>query len=412
MSGTLIAQAIPILLQPVLKRLFTPEDFGVFDLYFRSVSILAILFTLRYERAIVMSRTRADAISLFTGIVIIALVMFTITVTVMLLFPGVVAGIFNLPATYSWVVYMIPLSALFFAVTTGAQYYLIRVKEFFGSASLKIYRRLAEGSVQSGAGLFNYFFGLPAGDLTGNIVSGVMGLRRVFRDREGAGVRPAMFLLRMRTNLSGYFDFPKYSLISNLMNTFVLSALTFQVYSKFSLTEVGYLELTQKILTIPTALIGMSIGQIILQRVSSAFNVRSSVRRVILRLILFSASLSVAYVLVIYLWGPELFGFIFGSQWAVSGEYARILILSTALFFVVSPVGQVLIGLHHIKLNSLWEIAKFMIVGSLFFIRFENITGYLKLYNLIILGVYGFYLIIVFIKLGAYERKISGERKD
>ena len=50
MGGTFIAQLIPILLQPVLKRLFTVEEFGVFDIYFRSVGLLAIVFSLKYEQ--------------------------------------------------------------------------------------------------------------------------------------------------------------------------------------------------------------------------------------------------------------------------------------------------------------------------------------------------------------------------
>ncbi len=33
MTGTTIAQAIPIAISPILTRLYTPEDFGVFVLY-------------------------------------------------------------------------------------------------------------------------------------------------------------------------------------------------------------------------------------------------------------------------------------------------------------------------------------------------------------------------------------------
>ena len=36
MTGTTIAQAIPIAISPILTRLYTPEDFGVFNLMINS----------------------------------------------------------------------------------------------------------------------------------------------------------------------------------------------------------------------------------------------------------------------------------------------------------------------------------------------------------------------------------------
>ena len=41
MTGTTIAQAIPIAISPILTRIYTPEDFGVFALYIAIVSFIA-----------------------------------------------------------------------------------------------------------------------------------------------------------------------------------------------------------------------------------------------------------------------------------------------------------------------------------------------------------------------------------
>ena len=34
-SGVFISQLIPLLLQPFLKRLYTPEEFGLFDVFLK-----------------------------------------------------------------------------------------------------------------------------------------------------------------------------------------------------------------------------------------------------------------------------------------------------------------------------------------------------------------------------------------
>ncbi len=410
MAGTLIAQSIPILLQPVLKRLFSPEDFGAFDIYFRTVSLLAILFTLRYEKAIVLCRQKRDAFSVYAGIAGISFGLMILLEILLLMFKGRLAGLLSLPGRYSIIVYLIPVSSFFLALTSGAQFYLIREKRFFGSSSLKIFRRSLEGIIQSVGGLLKSFWGLPLGDMVGNATSAVIGAMKVSGDIPKTGIKSTF--TRFWANARKYSDLPKYALLSNLMNTFVLSALTFQVYAKFSLSDVGHLELTQKILTVPSALAGIAIGQLVLQRVSSAFNERRSVVKEIAGLSLVSILISLGFFATIYFWAPPLFRIVFGIDWEISGEYAQILIISTCLFFVISPLGQALVALQKIKENALWEIGKFFAIGSLFLFQFRSIEQYLKIYNIIVLAVYLVYAFMIITITRSYELKIKFENKN
>ena len=56
MTGTTIAQAIPIAISPILTRIYTPEDFGVFALYLSIVSILVVFTTGQYDLAIMLPK--------------------------------------------------------------------------------------------------------------------------------------------------------------------------------------------------------------------------------------------------------------------------------------------------------------------------------------------------------------------
>ena len=404
-SGTLIAQLIPILLQPVLKRLFSPEDFGAFDLYFRSVGLLAIIFSLRYEKAIVLCNRKNDAISIYFGIILTSILFLIITELLLLLFPYGVLNFIDLPLKYSIIIYLIPISALFFAVTTASQFYLIRDQKFFASSSLKIYRRGVEGAIQTGSGVLNSFIGLPVGDTIGNATSSLAGFLKINKDISWKHF--SLMLKRFRINAARFSDFPKYALISNLMNAFVLSALTFQVYSKFSIEQVGYLELTQKILTIPSALIGMAIGQIVLQRISSAYNNKRRVMKIITGLFSLSLIIAIPFFIIIYFWAPSLFNWAFGDGWEISGIYAQSLILSTCCYFIISPLGQALVAIRQIKKNAIWELGKFVLIGSLFFIKFQNIGHYLRVYNILLIVVYCAYITIIVFNLVKYEKQLK-----
>ncbi len=55
-SGTALAQLIPILLQPILRRFYSPEVFGAYSVYLSLVGILYVLSSLRYEMAIPLPR--------------------------------------------------------------------------------------------------------------------------------------------------------------------------------------------------------------------------------------------------------------------------------------------------------------------------------------------------------------------
>ena len=42
LSGTVLAQALPIAVAPILTRIYSPENFGIFALFYAIVSILAL----------------------------------------------------------------------------------------------------------------------------------------------------------------------------------------------------------------------------------------------------------------------------------------------------------------------------------------------------------------------------------
>lgn len=65
MKGTAIAQFLPILISPILTRMYTPEEFGIFAIYIAVISVLTPIVSGRYELAITLPKEERAAISLF-----------------------------------------------------------------------------------------------------------------------------------------------------------------------------------------------------------------------------------------------------------------------------------------------------------------------------------------------------------
>ena len=64
LAGGALAQLLPLLLGPVLTRLFTPQAFGVFTQFTTIAATLAVVASLRYEQALPMALDEDDGAAL------------------------------------------------------------------------------------------------------------------------------------------------------------------------------------------------------------------------------------------------------------------------------------------------------------------------------------------------------------
>lgn len=84
--GGIVGQLIPVLISPVLTRLYTPESFGVFSSFTAIASILTIPATLRFDLALVRCDDDVEAASLgVLGWIFASIFLSAIAVSVLLL---------------------------------------------------------------------------------------------------------------------------------------------------------------------------------------------------------------------------------------------------------------------------------------------------------------------------------------
>ncbi|UBZ15858.1 lipopolysaccharide biosynthesis protein [Flagellimonas marinaquae] len=397
-AGILVAQIIPLALQPFLKRTFTPEEFGTYDVFLKTFSILVALSCLKYENAILLPKKDSDSKHVvFLCLVISSLVFVVITILIILFKDYIFSRFEGLTLA---TLLLLPISVLSYTVFNIFNMYLIRRRKFMLSSTSKVSRRISEGFVQLILGLGSVPNGLLFGDVVGNVVQAVFTFWKV------RVLSPLKFISwnKIKKVFFEYRELPIYTLTPNILNTFVLGSLTFLVLSKFDKAEVGYLEFTQKILSIPSVFISIAISQVVFQRVSQLINKREKILPLIIPVVFFLTLVSIVFILTIEFYGIEIFTLVGGEDWQNSGEYAQILVYSSATMLIFSPLGKILIALKKFKTNSLWEILKFIAIVSLFFIdEVTSIKEYLKIYTLIIVFFYILYGGIILINSYKYQ---------
>ena len=55
-GARVVSQLIPILLSPLLTRIYTPQEFGVFEVYLTVVSIAGIISNGRYALSLLLPK--------------------------------------------------------------------------------------------------------------------------------------------------------------------------------------------------------------------------------------------------------------------------------------------------------------------------------------------------------------------
>ena len=391
-SGTVVAQLIPIGLQPFLRRIYTPEDFGLFAVYTSVFGIVIVIAAGKYENTIVLPKEDEEANHIVWGAFFFSLLFNILLLIFFLFFDTYIISFFDFPKEMTYWLYFVPLSTFLIASYRTLNNWLIRKKEFKKSSINKIVRRTAEGITQSGMGAASMSKGLIIGAIVGDFFNLMISLFQSMK----SGLRLDIDVRKIWEAIKKYSDFPIYNSLPSLFNSISLF-LPVIIINKFYSQEItGYVDLSRQMLALPIALISITISQVLLQKIAENRNKQQHILPLILKLSLGLLSVSILGVITILLLGNTLFEIAFGSEWINSGEIAKILVFAYAIKFVVSPLSSIFISLEKIKLSSIWQTLYFIAICSLFYLEDSSLEKFLTTYVIIDLLAYSVYYILIF----------------
>ncbi|HHD79092.1 MAG TPA: translocase, partial [Epsilonproteobacteria bacterium] len=137
MTGTSIAQAIPLAISPILTRIYTPEDFGIFALYMSVASMIAVTATGRYELAIMLPKKDDDAMNIVALSIVISFFVSFITLLIVFSFNAQITHLLGNPEISFWL-YFIPITVLLTGIYQSFNYWINRKKEYGRLATNKV----------------------------------------------------------------------------------------------------------------------------------------------------------------------------------------------------------------------------------------------------------------------------------
>ena len=266
MTGTTIAQSIPIATSPILTRIYTPEDFGVFALFISITSILATIANGRYELAIMLPKKDEDAINIFALGFIITCIMTIITFAVILIFNDYLTNLLVNKEIGFWL-YFVPLALFFSGLFNILNYFNNRRKNYKDLRNTTILKSIILAVVQISVGFMKAgAIGLISGSLLSNMFANMKLARNILKDKM---LLSKIKKVKIITLAKKYKDFPKFSMPAGLLNSSATNLNNTLIPSFFNLSTLGYYSLVDRVLSMPSSLISSSIGQVFFQQASS-----------------------------------------------------------------------------------------------------------------------------------------------
>jgi hypothetical protein len=404
MLGTTISQAIPIIISPILTRIYLPEEFGSLILFMSIVSILSVIVSLRYEKAIVQPLSDEDAISLVAISMLATIGVSAVLAILINIFYVQIQELFG-NHEISILKYWVPFTVLIIGFYNSLYQWYIRKKKFSLCAKIIMSKGVVTAGGQIGLSTMMFTGGLIFGYVMGIVIAFLLLLKSFLKNKN--------FLIlifnkkRLLKNVKKYKKMPQYSTSGALVDNISSNMPTLVIAILNNISVVGIFGLTIKVLSLPASLISQGLSSVLFQKVAQLHNDDpDKIKILIIKIFLILIFIMIPFVGFIWFFGEDLFAFIFGEPWREAGVMASILVFAVAIHFAVSPLSIVLLLDHNIKLGTLWQFIYFITISvTLYVVSSWSFKDFLIAFVIHEVVLYLLYFVFI-LKGSGYSRKI------
>lgn len=340
MAYTAIGQSVYLLTGPLIGRLYSPAEFGLYGLFYTfAVTAVGVIF-LNFDFAIPAAANDEEAKELTSGAFVIALLLSPIAGLVMAaLILWRVGGFGGLPITAPLLLIAFLLAQ---AIVQLLQNWSVRRQETIAIGKASVTLNVVRGGTQIICGaILPSWWTLAAGEVVGRLGNA---LHLIWSSpakllRSNARLR---FDHRTRTILRRYREFPAVLLPSQVIDSAVAFVQTAGLAYLFGASGLGMFFLMKRTLDMPVAFAFRSLSDVFYARLAEdARNSPERVRPFFTRSFLLIAATGFAAGVPAMLVSPDLFALVFGPEWRQAGVLAAIMAPASIMNLAVAPVARI-----------------------------------------------------------------------
>ncbi|MFC5269337.1 oligosaccharide flippase family protein [Adhaeribacter terreus] len=336
-SGSALITIIGFILTPVMSRIYSPQEYGIFSVINSIIGNLNVFSSLTYLGAFLLEKNIRKFYSLVQLTLILNFVTCFLLVASLIFFKVPFLSFFNIISIDNWI-YTIPLLLLIANLNSIMNNWLLRDKRFKERASVDVGSSLVGRVSSIGYGYYisNSFSGLIIGDF----------LLRAFKFigflKSGIYTQlPYLFsgfsINRIKNLAIKYKDFPLYQLPTNYFNLISLQLPIFVLASYFGSTTVGLYGFSVNLLGIPLNLMERTVAPVFYQKAAEVYlSDKTQLKKITSEIYDKLIYISIVPFSIITVFGDVIFKLAFGAKWEMAGVFTAYLGFSYVFKLIVN----------------------------------------------------------------------------
>jgi lipopolysaccharide exporter len=397
MSGTLISQVIMLLSIPVLTRLYTPTEFGLYATFFAIVTIVGSVSSLKYDQAIMLPKSNKDAQALLFLSIILTSFFTLISIILIVIFYSYILDYFD---GNHIMVYLVPFGIFLIGMMQTFNAYSSRKMLYKTISKVRVLNAFTTVNIQGFTRYVASLDGLIVGKLIADFIS-LLALIRIHLKKQTLHLS-SLSSRRIKAVSKKHDHFPKYQSATVFMNSISQNIPILLLGLLYSPEIAGFYALTARILQAPISLIGSSTREVYYQRASKMYANGENFFYLYLETTLGLLKLFILPLVAVFFFGEVIFSFAFGEGWVEAGHYSEILIFWFLFLFINSPSVMTFSILKLQKVQMKLEIISiFLRFFSIYigFYLFNSVNISIQLFTFTSVLVNIFVIIYIYIKL-------------
>ena len=376
MTGTTIAQAIPIAITPILTRLYTPEDFGVFAIFIAITSIFTVIVNGRYELAIMLPQKDEDAINIAALGLLISICFSLLFLALIIFFNTSITNFLGNKEISYWL-YLMPFVIFISGAFNVLKYLNIRKKLYKEIAKTDINKSISISIIMT---VYGFIKSGATGLILGRIISQIFGNLSLAKNIPQKYDIKKIKKFKIIKMAKKYKKFPKFSIWAGLANSSSRELVKIFISYIYSIKTLGFYFLPERVLGAPSVFISDSMGKIFFQQASNEKAKTGYAKKTFVNTLKKLSIISIVIFSILFFIIEDVFILVFGENWSVSGTYAKILIPLFCIRFVVSPLSLMSFIFNKNEIEMLWQftlLAIYLLTVSLAFYLKLSMENYL-----------------------------------
>jgi O-antigen/teichoic acid export membrane protein len=354
MTGSAVSLALPVMVSPILTRLYDPGQFGALAVFMASCSLLGVFATGRYDLAIIEPKIEDEAKDIVRISIFIAIAFVFVLIVLLILFYPVFQDKIQQKGLGNWV-FAIPLTVFMLACYSVIGYWMNRKKDFKGMGLNRVLNNGTNAVVSVLCGKLGWGSGLFVGFLAGQVIATGVLQRKI---------KYFLFnidLQSLRATAAKYKQYPTFLMPASLAYEISSQAPMILLTMGFGSESAGFLALANRVAAAPVALFGNTIGEVYRQKAFEDRHQIGNCRSLYIRTLGLLALIGFFPSILLLIFGPWLFRNVFGSEWEQAGQVGAA--ISPMLFFnfLSSPLSYTIVFNNSQRIEMVLQILRMLL---------------------------------------------------